>query len=62
MGTITRAAPGSAFMFINPRSGSTGWFADTVIAHEITHLRFRSLGHSQRLFVRVQETLDRLVL
>lgn len=60
MGMITRCSSGSAFLFINSACASTGWFADTVIGHEITHLRFRSLGHSQRFFVRAQETLDAL--
>ena len=60
MGMITRCSSGSAFLFINSACASTGWFTDTVIAHEITHLRFRSLGHSRRFFVRAQEALDAL--
>lgn len=32
--------------------------AESVIAHEITHLRFRTLGHGVRFFKRVQESID----
>lgn len=30
-------------------------FAESVVGHEVTHLRFKTLGHGQRFFQRVQE-------
>jgi hypothetical protein len=37
-----------------------GAFAESVIAHEVTHLRYRSLGHSRQFFVQVQKHLHLL--
>lgn len=57
-GMIERVTGTHSRLFIDPVVGFAAGFADTVIAHEITHARFRTLGHSDRFFARVQETLN----
>ena len=45
-------------VFVDPARCGTRALAETVVAHEVTHARYLSLGHSQRFFDRVQELLD----
>jgi hypothetical protein len=50
----TREDPLLLFLDLKKICISKG-FAESVIGHEVTHLRYKSLGHSQQFFNRVQE-------
>lgn len=52
--TGTRDDPFLLFLDLKRLTISRG-FAESVVAHEVTHLRYKSLGHSQQFFNRVQE-------
>jgi hypothetical protein len=50
-----------AIVFLNPARLPDRGYAETVIAHELGHVRAPSLGHRRQFFVRVQRLLDAAV-